>query len=139
MTTRTKTKPTIVDATFVEQTHAVPEATLFEQLKIQIPEDWRRRAVAAVAGLAASMGVGYAMATLTEYAIVGALLLTNSAFLALLIFLAGLFVAMYVGSNSSVFVYANIVNKNIDRVFASANTTVRGWFSRSSRTEGVTT
>ena len=136
MTTRTKTKPTIVDATFVEQTHAVPESTLFEQLKIQIPEDWRRRAIAALAGLATSMGAGYAMGMLTQYAIVGAMLLTNSAFLAVLIFLAGLFVAMYIGSKSSMFVYANIVNKNIDKVFASANTTVRGWFSRR---EGVTT
>ena len=124
-------KTTVHDIPFVETPHAVEESTLFERLSAQIPDDWRRRTVAVIAGLATSMGTGYAMATLTEYAIVGALLLTNSAFLALLIFLAGLFVAMYIGSKSSMFVYVSVMNKSVDRAFGS----VRGWFTP---TQGAT-
>lgn len=138
MTARTtaKNKATVVnDIPFVDKPQAVPEATLFEELTAQIPDDWRRRTVAAVAGLATSLGVGYIVAAITEYAIVGALTLTGSAFMALLILLLGLIMTMYIGSKSSIFVYTNIVNKNIDRAYSAADATVRGWFTP---TQGAT-
>ncbi len=124
MNTRTATKR---KATIVEE----PQPTLIQQLSAQIPEDWRRQTVAAVAGLATSLGTGYIVAVVTEYAIVGALSLTGSAFMGLVILMLGLIVAMYIGSKSSMFVYANIVNKNIDAAFAA----VRGFVGR----KGVTT
>ena len=124
-------KTTVHDIPFVETSHAVEESTLFEQLSAQIPDDWRRRSVAFVAGLVTSLGVGYIMAAITEYAIVGALMLTGSAFMALLILLLGLIMAMYIGSKSSIFVYANVMNKSVDRAFGS----VRGWFTP---TQGAT-
>ena len=128
-------KTTVHDIPFVDKPQAVAEATLFEQLSAQIPDDWRRRTVAAVAGLATSLGVGYIVAAITEYAIVAALMLTGSAFMALLILLLGLIMAMYIGSKSSIFVYTNIVNKNIDRAYSAADATVRGWFTP---TQGAT-
>ena len=69
MTARTtaKNKATVVnDIPFVDKPQAVAEATLFEELTAQIPDDWRRRTVAAVAGLATSLGVGYIVAAITE-------------------------------------------------------------------------
>ena len=125
-------KTTVHDIPFVETPHAVEESTLFERLSAQIPDDWRRRSIAFVAGLGTSLGVGYIMAAITEYAIVGAVLLTGSAFMALLILLLGLIMAMYIGSKSSMFVYVNVMNKSVDRAFGS----VRGWFTP---TQGSTT
>lgn len=133
MATRTR-KATIVDVPFTETPQAVPEATLFEQLSAQIPDDWRRRCIAVVAGLVTSFATGYAVGVITEYAIIGSILLTGSAFVAMLILLLGLIVAMYLGSESSMFVYSQVMSKNIDKVWASANTTVRNWFKP---TQGV--
>ena len=133
--TATKTprakKTTVHDIPFVETPHAVEESTLFEQLSAQIPDDWRRRSIAFVAGLVTSFASGYMIGVLTEYAIVGALTLTGSAFMALLILLLGLIMAMYIGSKSSMFVYVNVMNKSVDRAFGS----VRGWFTP---TQGAT-
>lgn len=140
MTTRVKTKSkiksTVVDTPFIDKPQAIPEATLFEQLSAQIPDDWRRRALALVAGLVTSVATTYAVAAVVEYAVVGALVLTNSAFISLLILMLGLILAMYIASKSSLFVYANIVNKNIDKVYSTADATVRGWFTT---TKGVAT
>lgn len=134
MATRTR-KATIVDVPSTEQPQAVPEATLFEQLTAQIPDDWRRRCIAVVAGLATSFATGYAVAAVTEYAILSALLLTGSGFLAMLILLLGCIMAMYLGSRNATFVYTKVMSKSIDRAFSSANTTVRGWFTT---TKGAT-
>ena len=124
-------KTTVHDIPFVETPHAVEESTLFEQLSAQIPDDWRRRSIAFVAGLVTSFASGYMIGVLTEYAIVGALTLTGSAFMALLILLLGLIMVMYIGSKSSMFVYVNVMNKSVDRAFGS----VRGWFTP---TQGAT-
>lgn len=97
---------------------------------------WKRQAVAFLAGLATSCLVGYGVGHLTLYTITGALVLSNSAFVALIIFVLGLIASLYLGSKLSMFTYVNIMNKNIDAGFAKANNAVRGLFVRR---QGVTT
>lgn len=97
---------------------------------------WKRQAIAFLAGLATSCLVGYGVGHLTLYAITGALVLSNSAFVALIIFVIGVIASLYLGSKLSMFAYVNIMNKNIDAGFAKANNAVRGLFVRR---QGVTT
>ena len=129
MATRTaKLKATIIDAPAVE----IPELSAKDYLFSQIPDDWRRRTVALAVGTAVSFGAGYLIGIITEYAIVGALLLTGSAFVGLMILLLGLIIAMYVGAECSMFAYTGIMTKQADKLVDS----VRGFFARTP--QGVT-
>lgn len=141
MTTRTK-KATVITPIVDAAPLGVQPETYRAQMHRLLDEaldtdgvSWKRRAVAFIAGLATSCLVGYAVGKLIAYTMVGAILLTGSSFLALVIFVLGLITAMYLGSKVSVFVYMNVMNENIDAQFAKASNAVRCIFVRR---QGVT-
>lgn len=146
--TTPKTKATITDMPFVEtikvEAPAPQEFTYKEQLHKMLDDvldgscvSWKRIAIAFVASIATSVVVGYGAGYLLAYLIVGAALLTGSAFLCSVLYVLGLILAMYVGYRTSSFVYMKIIDKSVDRVAASAWNKVTGLFS--SAPQGATT
>lgn len=121
-------KKTILSTPFVEITTPVapaPEAFSFkahmhklldEALDAESPS-WKRLLLAWTLGLATSFGVGYLGTALMTYALVGAALLTSSAFVAILIAIIGVLASMYLGYRASMFVYVKVMDKSIDRAW----------------------
>ena len=143
MVTRKNTRKATVPATpFVETVHpatAAPEAFTFNQRLHKMLDDalgaeqpsWKRLLLAWTMSIATSIGLGYVAGMVIAYAIVGAALLTSSAFVMMLIYVLGMLGAMYLGYKSSMFVYVSIMDKSVDRAYSAASSKVRGWFGSS--------
>lgn len=139
MVTRSKTKPTIVDTPFVETVHsAAPDTpdTLEARMHAAVNDlfkgsviSWKRIAVAWVVGLAAGFGVSYVLTSLVAYAVIGAALLSGSAFITSLIYILGIIGAIYVSYRASIFVHLKVIDKSVDAAFAATSNKVRGWFA----------
>ena len=128
MATRNKTKPTIVDVPFVE-TMEPAAPTFFERTCADLGLDpvlgWKRVLISSAVSMLASAGAGYILGTLTGYMALGALLLSGSAFLALMVYVLGIVVSFYAGYRVGPLVYLACVDKRVDSAFATA----RGWFT----------
>jgi hypothetical protein len=128
MATRNKTKPTIVDVPFVE-TMEQQAPTFFERTCADLGLDpalgWKRVLVSTVISMLASAGAGYILGTLTGYMALGALMLSGSAFIALMVYVLGIVVSFYAGYRIGPLVYLACVDKRVDSAFATA----RGWFT----------
>lgn len=147
MVTRTsKAKATITDVPFVETTKveapAVEEFTYSQRLHKMLDDalegagagaSWKRMAIAAVAGILVSGAVGYGAGYLLAYLIVGAALLTGSAFLCSVLYVLGIIMAMYLGYRASGYVYLKIIDESVDRAASSAWNKVTGLFSTAPR------
>lgn len=109
---------------------------LDEALSAEQPS-WKRLLLAWTLGLATSFGVGYLVGQLTMYCVLGAALLTGSAFVALLVMVIGVLVSMYLGYKASLFAYTKVMDKSIDGAYnsvkefsASSYNSVRGMFTK---------
>ena len=130
-TTRTSTaRPTlkadIVDAPAKDETHGSSFEGLFDSL--QLPSG-KRVLVSFIVAMLAGGCVAYLGMQLSMYLMVGAALLTGSAFLS---FIAG-FLAYALTILATVVVSGKvqtfILSGDIDRTYESAKTKVTGWFS----------
>lgn len=129
----TKRKPTIPATPFVETTateSVAPEAFSFDfnALMADLP-DWKRIACAWTASLATSLGAGYLGAYFTGYMMVGAAVLTGSAFIVTCIYVLGMLLSIYAGYLAGVFVHVEIITEKIDARFNKAKSFVTGLFS----------
>lgn len=127
-------KATIVDVPFVEseQPQAASPESMFklDWKTLFIGEaSWKRAAVAAVASLATSAVVGYFGGHLLGYLTLGATLLTGSMFVALLVYVLGILLIMYVGYRVSAFTYLKVIDKTVDRKCSAAYGWVTGLFT----------
>jgi hypothetical protein len=137
-TRKTKTlKPTIVDAPFVDQ----PQAAAVEEetsefgwaYLIKGEASWKRWAVAIVAGLAASVAVGYVGTYFVAYTTLAATMASSSTFISTLVYVLGVLITMYAGYRASTFAYIKVFDKTVDRVCASAYDRVTGLFTFGSK------
>lgn len=134
-------KQTVVDTPFVETVHgAAPDTneTLKARLHAAIDDmvkdsvvSWKRMLIAWIVGLAAGFGVSYLATALVSYTVVGALLLTGSAFFATAVYVIGVIITMYASYRASVWVHLRIIDKSVDAVFVNTSNKVRGWFGSS--------
>jgi hypothetical protein len=97
----------------------------------------RRAMVAFSIGLATSMAVGATIGKITTMAMVGAVMLTGSAFLAMMIWIVGVVLAIYCGVKSFSMAFDYIAKGEIDRDVIRAKewsenkvAQVRGWFKK---------
>jgi hypothetical protein len=137
---RTARRPTN-DAKIVEELHPSdkpwvnekPMSSMeqFELARDQLLKDlgvssWKRATVAFISSLAAAGAVGYGVAAVTEVAMISALLLTGSGFVAFMVWLLGCLVAVYAGLKISGKVARYIIDEQIDRDLARARDVVVG-------------
>ena len=76
---------------------------------------WKRQVCAWVLSLSSAFAIGYGMGTLIAYTLVGAMVLSTSAFLAYAIYFVGILLAVYLGSKVSAFVFDGVIDKSIAR------------------------
>ncbi len=145
MVTRTTTrankkaarKETIIDTPFIET--ATPEAAspeaedkaftaYFESLLAGMPS-WKRVLCALAMSLTVASGIGYLGGMLVAYLVVGALVLGSSAFVASIIYVLGMIVAVYASYRAGSFAYMNVIDKTVDAQFSKAKGWVTGLFS----------
>lgn len=142
MVTRKQTpKQTIVDTPFVETVHgATPDTdeTLQARMHAAVNEffsgsvvSWKRIVLAWIVGLAAGFGVSFVLSSLVTYAVVGAMLLSGSAFIINAVYIIGMIITIYASYRASVFVHLKVIDKSVDKLIANASHSVRGWFGGS--------
>ena len=145
MVTRTTTrankkaarKETIIDTPFIETVTpeaASPEAedkaftAYFESLLAGIPS-WKRVLCALALSFTVSAGIGYLGSTLVVSLVIGAVVLGSSAFMANIIYVLGMIVAVYASYRAGSFAYMNVIDKTVDAQFSKAKGWVTGLFS----------
>lgn len=139
-------KPTVVEtAEIKDEVHgAEPKEfsasdyvkNLFSQLGLEAPT-WKRQLLAWLASLGACAGVGYLMGQIIGYAMVGAILLTGSAFIPLVIYAIGVVIAIYASYRVGPIVYMAVIDKTVDRMASSAWNKATGLFRSSGHVQGV--
>lgn len=140
MATRKSTlKATITEQPFVET--VAPESVATEESKIEdltaafeacfgtakMPSI-KRLLIAFVLTIAVSLGAGYLIGFVLEYLVIGALMLTGSAFLGIMIYIFGIFFGMYAGGKIGGFIYNSVVNERIDAAYGKAKDYTLGYY-----------
>ena len=112
--------------------------TLFKKYKIELPSN-TRIILGLVAGLVMGGVTTYMGSVLLGYLVIGAALLSGSAFVALSIYILGLIGVVYAALKTSSVVSHYVYSERVDRDYftardaiASTASTVRGWFSKPS-------
>lgn len=148
-TPRASRKATIVDVPFVETVApAAPQLSAFEAYKarahkaidemLALPEHgWMRAITAWIVTLASSIGIGWLVGTITTYAIVGAALLTSSAFVALAILLIGIAGSMYISYKTSPIVFMAVIDGTVEKAAARAWKRTKAFFTPSSKLQAA--
>lgn len=145
MVTKAKIKPTIVDTSIGETLR--PEAATvtpadkaftayFESLLEGMPS-WKRVLCAMCISMMTSLAVGYTGGYLAACLVIGALMLGAPIFIAQVIYVLGILVAIYAGYRAGAFTYIKVIDKTVDNMFSSAWDKVSGLFS-SSTLKGAT-
>jgi hypothetical protein len=122
MATRTR-KQTIPATPFVETVHPEAEFTMSGVDWAHIIKgeaSWKRWGIAVVASLLASVAIGQVGGVVLGYLMVGAIVLTGSAFITTLIYVLGILLAMYAGYRASMFIYINVIDKTVDAKCSAA-------------------
>jgi hypothetical protein len=134
-------KPTVVDEPTVAETVATPEPKLHETASAYFDRMMKAIDDFAEASGAPSrnrlilgwfvstfgaMLIGYGLGTLLSYAIIGALVLTGSAFLATMIYVLGMVAAIYASWNAGQWISNYIVTKEIDADYARVKLAAAG-------------
>lgn len=145
MVTKAKIKPTIVDTSIGETLR--PEAATvtpadkaftayFESLLEGMPS-WKRVLCAMCISMMTSLAVGYTGGYLAACLVIGALMLGAPIFIAQVIYVLGILVAIYAGYRAGAFTYIKVIDKTVDNMFSSAWDKVTEVFS-SSTLKGAT-
>lgn len=145
MVTKAKIKPTIVDTSIGETLR--PEAATvtpdgkaftayFESLLEGMPS-WKRVLCAMCISMMTSLAVGYTGGYLAACLVIGALMLGAPIFIAQVIYVLGMLVAIYAGYRAGSFAYIKVIDKTVDNMFSSAWGKVTEVFS-SSTLKGAT-
>lgn len=129
-------KETIAATPFVETMNpeaAQPESdaaftAYFESLLAGIPS-WKRVLCALALSFTVSAGIGYLGSTLVVSLVIGAVVLGSSAFMANIIYVLGMIVAVYASYRAGSFAYMNVIDKTVDAQFSKAKGWVTGLFS----------
>lgn len=148
MVTRTrapKAKATVVDTPFVETLRPeaatvtpddAPFTAYFESLFEGMPS-WKRVLCATAISMLASVAVGYPAGYLVACLIIGAVMLGAPIFIAQVLYVLGMILAMYAGYRVGAFTYIKVIDKTVDTMCATAWNKVTGLFS-SSTLKGAT-
>lgn len=111
-------------------------AGLFKKYKIELPSN-TRIIIGLVAGLVMGGVTTYVGSVLLGYLVIGAALLSGSAFIALSIYIIGLIGVIYAALKTSSAVSQYVYDKQVDRDYfttrdaiTNAASSVRGWFNR---------
>lgn len=140
MATSRKTKPTIVHTIHEDQVHgAAPEVETPESFAakfnwsyiIKGEASWKRWAVAMIAGLAATVAVGYVGVYFVTYTTLAAIMASSSMFISTLVYVLGVLITMYVGYRASAFTYIKVLDKTVDAKCAAAYNWATGLFGSS--------
>lgn len=145
-TTRATHKPTIADVPFVETVTpvAASQPSAFEQYKARahkaidemlVPptHGWMRTITAWVASLAASFGLGWLVAEVTAYAVVGAALLSSSVFITLAIMLIGVIASIWLSYKTSPVIFKAVIDGTIEKAAVSAWRKTKAFFTPGSK------
>lgn len=134
-------KATVTDVPFTEAPQsAAPdtEDTLRARMHAAVEDflnqpvvSWKRVMCAWIAGLTVAVGVGYLGGIFAAYLTVGAVLVSGSAFIGMLMYCLSLVFAAYLGFKLSVFTHMKIIDGSVDEMFVSVRNSVRGWFGSS--------
>lgn len=138
-TTKAKAKSTVTDVPYVETVQPMAaEATFFERLRADLGVNpqvtWQRAAIGWVTSLLVCGVLGYLAGYILAYITIAALLLSGSAFIAMLIYVLGMIAIFYMGYRVGPVVYLAVIDKSVDRAFDTAKSWVSGLFT----TPGVT-
>lgn len=141
MARKQKLKATVTDVPFTEVPQsAAPDTddTLHARMHAAVDEffsqptvSWKRMLTAWVVGLTVAVGVGHLGSVLAAYLTVGAVLVSGSAFIGMLVYCLGIVATAYLSFKVSVFAHMKIIDKSVDAAFISARDSVRGWFGSS--------
>ena len=144
-TSKTNTKATVVDTPFVETLRPeaatvapddTPFTAYFESLLEGMPS-WKRVLCAMCISMMTSLAVGYTGGYLAACLVIGALMLGDPIFIAQVIYVLGMLVAIYAGYRAGSFAYIKVIDKTVDNMFSSAWNKVTEVFS-SSTLKGAT-
>lgn len=114
-----KVKPTIVDAVFIEELASPVLSTA-------------RVVISYVAVLCTGLGIGFVGGMLIEFLVLGALTLTGSLFISLVVYALGYIAMLYAAFIAGSWVGASVLNGSIDKCYQNVSSRVRGLFSFSS-------
>lgn len=136
-TTRVKPIPAAVDAQFVDTETANDDNVVLRYLKAQqdmldqagVPTG-KRFLCAFVASIVVAIGITYVSMALIDMAVLAAITLTGSAFVALVIWLLGAIATIVVSALASGRAFGYVASRAIDEHFASAKSFARNLFAR---------
>lgn len=141
MARKQKLKQVIVGEPIIETMQSVApdtDDTLHARMHAAVDEffsqptvSWKRMLTAWVVGLTVAVGIGHLGSVLAAYLTVGAVLVSGSAFIGMLVYCLGIIGTMYLSFKVSVFAHMKIIDKSVDAAFISARDSVRGWFGSS--------
>ena len=92
---------------------------------------WQRKFMAYLVAALSGMGLGFLAAPVIEFFTLGALALTGSATICLIVYLLGLVLIFVAGYRLGGIVGTWVITGKADEHFASASNKVRGFFTRS--------
>lgn len=105
---------------------------LFAKYKVVVPST-TRVLISMVAAFCVGMGIGYIGSIIVETLVISALMLTNSLFIGVIVYILGVMATMYVAYKTGGVVGNYIMSGSIDRSYQKCSTAVRSFFSFGNR------